>query len=90
MRLINILVPGLPVLGEAVLTIDWPALSWLERYFTLFLAVGANGLVHFSWAEISPASKSTETHDDFSVRNKILHINKHRHSIKSYVLKIFL
>jgi hypothetical protein len=72
MRLINVLKPWLPVLGEAFLAIYRPALGGLERYFTLYFAVGANGLVHLSWAEVPSAAKSTVTHVNFSVRDKIL------------------
>jgi hypothetical protein len=72
MRLINILEPWLPVLGEAFLAIYRPALGGLERYFTLYFAVGANGLMHLSWAEVPPAAKSTVAHVNFSVREKIL------------------
>jgi hypothetical protein len=70
-RLIDILIPGLPVLREAFLAIYRPALGGLERYFTLYFAVGANGLMHLSWAEVPPAAKSTVTHVNFSVRKKI-------------------
>lgn len=71
MRLINILEPWLPVLGEAFLAIYRPAFGGLERYFTLYLAVGANGLVHLSWASETPsASKSTVSHVDFQSEKK--------------------
>ncbi len=59
---VNGLEPGLPVLGKAILAIDRPALGGLERYFTFFSAVGANGLVHFPWAEVSRTPKSTVSH----------------------------
>jgi hypothetical protein len=57
------------VLRKTVLAVHRPALGGLERYFTFFTAVGANGLVHLSWAiEISPAPESTVSHDKFSCR----------------------
>ena len=57
------------MLWKTVLAIYRPALGGLEGYFTFFTAVGANGLVHLSWAiEISPAPKSTVSHFKFSCR----------------------
>jgi len=54
---------------EAILAIYRPALGGLEGYFTFFTAVGANGLVHLSWAiEISPATISTVSHFNISIR----------------------
>jgi hypothetical protein len=70
-RLIDILVPGLPMLWEAFLAIYRPALGGLERYFALNLAVGAYGLMHLSRAEVPPTPKFTKTHVNFSVRKKI-------------------
>src|SRR5208337_1697364 len=65
----KVLEPGLPVLWKTVLAINRPALGGLERYFTFFLAVGAYGLVHLSWAGVSPVIKSTVTHFNYSCRN---------------------
>jgi hypothetical protein len=77
LRLIDLSIPGLPVLWEAFLAIYRPALGGLERYFTLYFAVGANGLMHLSWTGAPPAAKSTVTHVNFSVRKKIfLQFNK--------------
>jgi hypothetical protein len=59
------------MLWEAFLAIYGPALGGPEWYFTLNLAVGANGLVHLSRAEIPPTPKFTKTHVNFSVRKKI-------------------
>ncbi|CAJ36408.1 hypothetical protein RCIA62 [Methanocella arvoryzae MRE50] len=58
------------MLGEAVLAIDRPVSAGRKRYFTFFLAVGANRLVHLPRAtEASPgSSKSTVSHDKFSSR----------------------
>ncbi len=65
----KVLEPGLPVLWETILTIYRPSLSWLEGDFTFFTAVGANGLVHFSWAaEVSATPKSAVSHLYFSCR----------------------
>jgi hypothetical protein len=86
MRLINILEPWLPVLGETFLAIYRPALGGLERYFTLYFAVGANGLVHLSRTEASPVTKSTITHINYSCRLYSANINRNGHSINSYVL----
>ncbi len=71
MRLIKLLVPWLPVLGEAFLAIDRSVLAGLKRYFTFFFTIGTNGLVHFPWAsEASSAPKSAVSHNKFSIRVK--------------------
>jgi hypothetical protein len=69
------LVPGLPVLGEAFLAINRPALGGLEGYFTFITAIRTSRLVHFSWAKISSAAKSFVTHLNFSCKNYILQYN---------------
>jgi hypothetical protein len=59
----------LPVLREAFLAIDRSVPAGLEGYFTFFLAVGANRLVHLSWASVTTsAPESTVSHDNFPVR----------------------
>jgi len=69
------LIPGLPVLREAFLAIYRPVFAGLERHFTFFFAVGANGLVHFPWASKAAATpKTTVSHDRFSVRVFTLHL----------------
>jgi hypothetical protein len=66
---LSILIPGLPVLGEAILAVYRPVLAGLERHFTFFFTVRTNRLVHLSWASEAPsAPKSTVSHNKFSVR----------------------
>ncbi len=50
------------MLGKAIPAIDGPALGGLEGYFTFFTAVGASGLVHFPWAEVSRTPESAVSH----------------------------
>ena len=57
------LIPGLPVLREAFLAIDRPALRRLEGNFALFSTVGTSRLGHFSGTEIAPAIKSAVIHN---------------------------
>jgi hypothetical protein len=79
--------PGLPVLGEAVLAIDGPAIRGLEGNFTFFTAVRTSCLVHFSRAaEAAPRSapKSAVSHCNYSCRLN-LQYDKHEHNIKTYV-----
>jgi hypothetical protein len=64
------LIPGLPVLGEAVIAKYRPAFGRLEGYFALFAAVGTRCFGHFSGTEIAPAAKSVVIH--FNFPNKIL------------------
>jgi hypothetical protein len=64
------LIPGLPVLGEAVIAKYRPAFGRLEGYFALFAAVGTLCFGHFSGTEIAPAAKSVVIH--FNFPNKIL------------------
>jgi hypothetical protein len=58
----KVLKPWFPVLWKTFLAIYRPALGRLKRYFALYFAVGANGLVHLSRATVSWATKSTVTH----------------------------
>jgi hypothetical protein len=62
------LVPGLPVLREAVLAIYRPAFGRLEGYFALLLAFRTCGLMHFSGTEVPPAAKSVVIHFNFSYK----------------------
>ena len=74
---------------EAILTIYRPALGGLEGYFTFIFAVGASCLVHFPGAvEITPASKSTVSHFNISVRAFYSAHSKGEPSIYTYVLYI--
>jgi hypothetical protein len=76
------------VLREAFLAIYRPVPAGLEGHFTFLLAVGTNGLVHLSWAsEITSASKSAVSHDNFSIGILTPHTKKTMYTIKSYVLK---
>ena len=45
-----------PVLLVALLAVDRPALSGLERYFALLSAVAADRLVHLAGASVVPSS----------------------------------
>ena len=63
-----VLKPGLPVLLEAVLAINRPAISRLERYFTFLLTFGTGCLCHFSGATIPSAAVSVVIHFIYSCR----------------------
>ena len=77
------------MLREAFLAIYRPVPAGLEGHFAFLLAVGTNGLVHLSWAsEITSASKSTVSHDNFSIGILTPHTKGAGYSIKGYVLKI--
>jgi hypothetical protein len=47
-----------PVLSEAFIAVDWPAIGWLEGNLTFLSAVRAGRLMHLPWStvEASPFS----------------------------------
>jgi hypothetical protein len=51
-----------PVLGEALLTVDWTTLCWLEGNLTFLSTVRARYFVHLAWSTVKVTSTISISH----------------------------